>query len=187
MDEIIPNNTKPREEEYSMKKSLVRLFIYALLFMFVSLGVAAAAENYGGDYNYNSGGDPTFKAKLTGGEEVPPVTTKARGEAVFTLGKTGELTYTLRVKDLENAVAAHMHTGKKGEGGPPVAALFSGPMKAGKFSGVLAKGSFTDKDLIGPLAGKSIKDLVDMIKAGNVYVNVHTEKYGDGEIRGQVK
>ena len=68
-----------------------------------------------------------------------------------------------------------------------MAGLFAGPKKEGKFSGLLAKGTITDKDLIGPLAGKTVADLVAMIKDGGAYVNVHTDKYPDGEIRGQIK
>lgn len=168
-----------------MRKLRMHLFVYLMTFLFASLGVAVAAENYG---DSGSGGDPAFKTWLTGKQETPPVTTKAKGEVILKLEKKGtELTYTLKVKDIENVTAAHIHAGKKGEEGPPVANLFTGPTKTGKFSGVLAKGSITDTDLSGPLAGKTIKDLVEMIKAGGIYVNVHTEKYGNGEIRGQVK
>jgi CHRD domain len=60
-------------------------------------------------------------------------------------------------------------------------------VKKGKFSGVLRWGTLTAADLVGPLQGKSISDLVDQIKAGNAYVNVHTEKYPAGEIRGQIE
>jgi hypothetical protein len=41
-------------------------------------------------------------------------------------------------------------------------------------------------DLKGPLAGKQISDLVKMIKSGEAYVNVHTQKNQMGELRGQV-
>jgi hypothetical protein len=59
--------------------------------------------------------------------------------------------------------------------------------KAGRFSGILAKGKITEKDLIGPLEGKPISALIDAIKSGDTYVNVHTTKYPDGEIRGQLR
>ncbi len=129
-----------------------------------------------------------FEAKLSGKEVVPAVETKATGEADFKLSKDGtELTYILKLKDIENVTAAHIHTGMMGANGGPVAGLFAGPKKEGKFSGELAKGTITDKSLVGPLAGKKVGDLVEMIKGGGAYVNVHTDKYPDGEVRGQIK
>ncbi len=130
----------------------------------------------------------TFKAKLTGKDEVPAVMTKGGGEAIFKLSKDGkELSYELKVKGLENIAASHIHMGKVGEEGAPVVGLFGGPKKEGRFSGVLAKGLISDKDLVGPLAGKTISDLVTMIKDGDAYVNVHTAKDPGGEIRGEIK
>ena len=35
--------------------------------------------------------------------------------------------------------------------------------------------------------GKTLADLITQIKTGNTYVNVHTKKNPDGEIRGQLK
>ncbi len=145
--------------------------------MVASFGVMA------GEY----GGHHGFKSEITGGQVVPPVKTMAKGEAVFTLTKGDELTYKLTVTDMENVTAAHIHIGKMGKNGGPVAGLFAGPKKEGKFSGTLSEGTITAKELMGPLAGKSVKDLVALIKSGDAYVNVHTDKYPDGEIRGQIK
>ena len=154
----------------TLKLILVALFS---IFLTASIGLAAASG---------------FKAKLSGKEETPmAVKTKAKGEADFKLSKDGkELTYILKVKGIDNATAAHIHAGKKGEEGAPVVGLFKGP-KEGKFSGILAKGTITDKDLVGPLAGKTVEDLDKMIKDGDAYVNVHTKQVPSGEIRGQVE
>ena len=156
-----------------MKTVKVTLFIVLAVLVTASLGMAATMS---------------FKAELTGKEEVPAVMTKGGGEAIFKLSKDGkELTYEVTVKGLENITASHIHAGKKGEEGAPVVGLFGGPKKEGKFSGVLAKGTIMDKDLVGPLAGKTIGDLVAMIKDGGAYVNVHTAKVPNGELRGQIK
>jgi len=154
----------------TLKLILVALFS---IFLTTSIGLAAASG---------------FKAKLSGKEETPmAVKTKASGEADFKLSKDGkELTYILKVKNIENATAAHIHAGKKGEEGAPVVGLFKGP-KEGKFSGILAKGTITDADLVGPLAGKTVEDLDKMIKDGDAYVNVHTTTVPGGEIRGQLR
>ncbi len=153
-----------------------KLISFVALSVFLTASLAMAAAN------------GVFKARISGKEVVPPVATKATGSAFFKLSKDGkELTYVLKVKDIENVTVAHIHAGKKGESGAPVAPLFSGPKKEGKFSGTLAKGRITDKDLVGVLAGKTVGDLVTMIKEGDAYVNVHTVANPNGEIRGQIK
>jgi hypothetical protein len=132
--------------------------------------------------------EKSFKAKLSGKDEVPSVKTKAKGEIEFKLSKEGrELSYKLKVKNIENPTAAHIHLGIKGKSGPPVANLFSGPKKEGKFSGDLSEGIIMADNLSGDLMGKSIADLVQLIKSGEAYVNVHTDSKPDGEIRGQIK
>jgi hypothetical protein len=163
-----------KEETTVMRKLISSMFVTVLLVAYASLGLSATAH--------------TFKTMLSGKEVVPAVMTTASGEAVFKLEKDGtELNYKLTVKGLENVTAAHIHSGMKGKSGPPVIPLFAGPKKEGKFSGMLAEGTITAKDLRGALEGKSIEDVVKMIKAGELYVNVHTDAYPNGEIRGQIK
>jgi Cu/Zn superoxide dismutase len=129
----------------------------------------------------------SFKAKLTPKEETKKPESKASGKATFKLSKDGTtLHYKLQVKNIVDANAAHIHLAKKGSDGPPVAGLFASEKK-GKFSGVLAEGTLTDKDLMGTLQGKTMKDLIDVFKADEAYVNVHTNANPDGEIRGQIK
>lgn len=157
-----------------MKKVAIQLFVFLVLVLFVSIGIAA--------------GERSFKAKLSGGEVVPTVKTPAKGEAIFQLSKDGnELTYKLTVADIENVTAAHIHDGKYGKNGPPIVSLYAGPKKEGKFSGTLSEGTITAKDLMGSLKGKLFSHFIQMIEDGHAYVNVHTDKYPDGEIRGQIK
>ena len=114
-------------------------------------------------------------AKLTGKNEVPPVNTQATGTAQFQLSSDGkELNYDLSAINLNGFMMAHIHQGKAGENGQPVAPLQMG------------KGKVTSSDLQGSLAGKQISDLVDIIKNGQAYVNVHTDQNQNGEIRGQM-
>jgi hypothetical protein len=157
-----------------MKTAKMVLYGVFAVVLTASLGIAAAHH--------------THKATLTGSEIVPPVVTQATGEVTFALSEDGKtIAYTLTVKNIENATAAHIHAGKKGENGGPLAGLFAGPKKAGMFSGELAKGTITDKELMGPLAGKKVKDLDKIIEEGGAYVNIHTEKNPNGEVRGQIK
>jgi Cu/Zn superoxide dismutase len=131
--------------------------------------------------------EKSFKAKLTPKEETKQPVSKASGKAEFKLSKDGAtLSYKIHVKNLVDANGAHIHMAKKGADGPPMVGLFSGEKK-GKVSGVLAEGVISDKELIGPLQGKTVADLVNLIKSGDAYVNVHTNANPDGEIRGQIK
>jgi hypothetical protein len=118
---------------------------------------------------------PSFTAKLTGNDETPPVSTPATGTAHFQLSSDGkQLNYDLSATNLKGFMMAHIHQGKAGESGQPVVELSMG------------KGTITSSDLKGPLAGKQISDLVNMIKSGGAYVNVHTQQNQMGEIRGQI-
>ena len=144
-------------------------------------------------------GDLTYVAHLKGRHEVPATNSTAVGNAVFHLSKDGAaLEYRLIVANIDNVVAAHIHLGAAGVNGAVVAFLF-GPAapNGGRESGVLASGTITADQLIGPLAGHPLSDLVAQIEAGAAYVNVHTndgvapinEGPGDfpgGEIRAQM-
>ena len=161
-----------------MRSRTVWLSVFLHIFLTAYFAVAINTSAYSEE----------FKATLTGSKVVPPVKSKAKGEATFRLFK-GErrMLYRLSVTNIEDVTAAHIHKGKKGENGPPVVVLYSGSKKSGKYSGMLAEGIVTDYDLIGPLKGGTLEALVKMIYDGEAYVNVHTKKYPDGEIRGQIK
>lgn len=128
---------------------------------------------------------------LSGAEEVPAVETQARGVAIIKFTNDGDLTYKLNVANIENVLQAHIHLGEAGTNGPVVAFLYpDGPppvLIPGRFSGTLAEGTITADDLVGPLAGSDdIDALLEHIRNGNAYVNVHTQQNQGGEIRGQI-
>ena len=127
-----------------------------------------------------------FNAHLSGDNEVPPFDTQAQGQANFKISKDGtELYYKLIVANIENVRASHIHLGEPDANGPVVAFLFGGPKVVGQTQGVLAEGTITASNVIGPLAG-NFAALVDAIRSGNAYVNVHTDQRPAGEIRGQI-
>jgi len=116
-----------------------------------------------------------FTVKLSGSDELSPVNTPATGTAHFELSSDGKvLNYDLSTTNLKGFMMAHIHQGKTGENGPPVAELSMG------------KGKITSSDLKGPLEGKQLSDLVNLLKSGGAYVNVHTQQNQNGEIRGQI-
>jgi hypothetical protein len=166
-----------------MRKSHLILILSLLVALFTIAGTAAASP---------TGNNRNFRAHLTGAEEVPPAETQAQGQAIFQLSKDGsELHYKLIVANIENVKMAHIHLAPAGVNGPVVAWLYPGgpppQLIPDRFNGVLAEGTITAANLVGPLAGQTLDDLVDAIVAGNTYVNVHTSQYPGGEIRGQIR
>ena len=134
-----------------------------------------------------------FSATLSGDEEVPAVSTSATGTATFSISGS-QITYSVSVTNLQNPVVSHIHVAPTGENGPvrlnlcgtgaPVPDCTEG-------DGVLASGTN------GTTVGITFDELVAAMRAGNTYVNVHTDDgvgqpntgEGDmasGEIRGQI-
>jgi hypothetical protein len=133
-----------------------------------------------------------FRAHLSGSEEVPPVDTRAQGQAVFRLSADGtELHFKLIVANIENVTQAHIHLAPAGANGPVVVWLYPDAPPAqlipGRFNGVLAEGVITEANLVGQLAGQELSALIDELEAGNAYVNVHTSQFPPGEVRGQIR
>jgi hypothetical protein len=132
-----------------------------------------------------------FRAHLSGAQEVPPVDTRAQGQAIFQLSPDGmSIHYQLNVANIEDVLMAHIHMAPAGENGAVVVWLYPHEpppvLIPGRFQGVLAAGVITAADLVGPLTGQTLQDLLDAIEGGNTYVNVHTVANPGGEIRGQV-
>jgi hypothetical protein len=148
-------------------------------------------------------GGETFNATLTGAAQVPePTKSKAEGTLQLKVSADGkEIAYTLSVTGISNADGADLHLGASFANGPAVVKLFPRagfPARKGEFSGVLAQGKIDAGDLLGSMAGSKLQDLIDELKDGNAYVNVHTDDgaappnsgpgdYTLGEIRGQIK
>ncbi|MFL6471997.1 MAG: CHRD domain-containing protein [Nitrososphaeraceae archaeon] len=155
-----------------------RLKVMAIIssLVFASLGsMAILTQPSTTAYAQGQQQSQAFTAKLTGKDEVPPVNTQATGMAQFQLSSDGkEINYDLTTTNLNGFMMAHIHQGKAGENGQPVAPLQMG------------KGKIASSDLQGPLAGKQISDLVDLMKNGGAYANVHTQQNQNGEIRGQI-
>ena len=125
-----------------------------------------------------------FNAKLSGQQEVPPVQTTASGMAWFK-SMQDKVWFKLNVTDMQGVTQAHIHTGKQGENGPILVTLYKSNTPQ-PINGKLAYGNITANLLEGPMKGKQISDLTTAMSNGSTYVNVHTEKYPKGEIRGQI-
>ena len=118
---------------------------------------------------------------LTGDEEVPMRETRAQGQAMFRIADDGQsIDYKLIASNIENAFMAHIHMAPAGANGSivvwlyPSTATVPGPLGAGRHDGVLSQGTITAANLVGPLAGHPLSDLINLIRSGGGYVNVHT-------------
>lgn len=123
-----------------------------------------------------------FRAELSGANQVPPVSTTASGLATFTV-TDGVVAYRIDAFDLEDATAAHIHSGSASENGPIVVPLFAVEPPVTLQQGVLVNGEFTAADV----TELTFDELLDIMRSGDAYVDVHTTGNPAGEIRGQVQ
>lgn len=111
-----------------------------------------------------------MKVKLGGDQEVPPVKTEASGTGTITVKDDKTVSGSVTVKGI-NATAAHIHEAAAGKNGPVAIPL---EKKA-------------DGEFAVPAGSKLTDEQYKALKAGNLYVNVHSDAHKDGEIRGQLK
>jgi hypothetical protein len=107
------------------------------------------------------------KAEMTGAEEVPgPGDPDGKGTATVVVDDAANtVCFELTYSGLGKVTAAHIHTGAKGVAGPPAVTL---------------KG---DKGCVNadPTTVKALRD-----DPGSHYVNIHTDEFPKGAIRGQL-
>jgi hypothetical protein len=115
----------------------------------------------------SGGGTPVM---LSGSQEVPPVITSASGNGTITVGADMSVSGSVTTTGI-NGTAAHIHMGAMGSNGPVIVPLTK--TSDGVWS-VPAGAKFTEPQYVA-------------FKAGNTYVNVHSEANKGGEIRGQLK
>jgi len=129
---------------------------------------------------------PKFIIKLTGTQEVPPVQTNTVGTAQISAFSVAEdsLTYAINVANMTGVTAGHTHLGNVGENGPIVLTFFKYDSPRNNVS---ESGKITADMLEGPMKGKPLSDLALAGVNGSLYINIHTEKNPNGEIRGQVE
>jgi len=159
----------------------------------------------GGNADFNLG------THMTGAEEVftpvPPSTatpadSRAQGEAIFRVSADGSsVDFRLIASNIDNVIMSHIHCGNPGANGPIRMWLYPvigptgapGPSGSGPQNGVLASGTFNPRGVTCPDG----TPLLDAMRAGRTYVNVHTNDgvappntgpgdFPGGEIRGQL-
>ena len=129
-----------------------------------------------------------FEAVLSGQEEVPVRSTAANGRAQFVSDGTS-VRYSLEVDDINNMFMGHIHLAPAGVNGPirvwlqPVGATARGP----SFSvadKTIFEGTFTQANVQG---GVSLADVLNAMRNGGAYVNIHSDQFPGGEMRGQIR
>ena len=136
--------------------------------------------------------DSMFICQLEGNKVGPkPADTRSNGSVIFFLDESKqELTYKVLVEKIQDANMARLHIGSADKGGQLAAWLYPARedkkekhTMEGEFNGTLADGVVRPEDLKN---GITFEKLIDSLSNGNAYVNVHTEKFVTGAIRGQV-
>ena len=107
---------------------------------------------------------------LSGAEETPPVTTMASGTGKITVADDKTVTGSVNTTGMEGT-AAHIHLAAAGKAGPVIIPLMKGD----------------DGTWNVPAGAKLTDEQFASFKAGDLYVNVHSDAHKDGEIRGQLK
>ena len=111
-----------------------------------------------------------LSSRLSGAQEVPPVTTRGNGTATMTFNKeTKVLSYSVNYSGLS---------------GPAIAAHFHGPAPTGQNAGVKVPIPVGANPMQGSAQIKD-EDVADLL-GGRWYINIHTDANKGGEIRGQV-
>jgi len=150
----------------------------------------------------------TFKARLRGLGEAPPVATQASGSFTATLSSDGTtLSYTVTYANLNaQVIFSHIHFGFTKEvggvmvflcgpaagaaGGPP--AGFPNPPACPDTTSGTVSGTVTAANVVGPNSqgitpGADFAKVVQAMREGAAYVNVHSTRSPGGEIRGPVR
>ncbi len=126
----------------------------------VAVLAAAFGVAYAGD----------MSVKLTGAQEVPAVDTKATASGKISVAADNSVTGSIKTSGIVGTVA-HIHEAAMGKNGPPIITLEK-----------------TGDDTFSVPAGSKLTDAqLASLKAGNLYVNVHSAEHKPGEIRAQLK
>jgi hypothetical protein len=108
--------------------------------------------------------------KLSGDQEVPPVTSTATGLGTIVIKNDKTVSGNIKTTGIEGTVA-HIHLAEPGKNGPPIITLTK----------------TADNTWSVPEGAKLSDDQYKSFKDGNLYVNVHSAEHKGGEIRTQLK
>lgn len=168
--------------------------------IFPVLGVAALTALAGSATAHDNKHNrfEVVRAVLQGSNEVPSVSTEARGRFRAVIDEDSQLiTYTLSYEGLEGGTPlfAHIHLGERHTNGGVMVFLCGGGTKPDPCPGPSAEitGSIGPADVVAigtqqvPVGDAGFAEVLAALRVpGQAYVNVHTTASPGGEIRGQV-
>lgn len=155
----------------------------------VAVALTAGAISFFAMAPLVSAASGSASTSLNGSNEVPSVSTEAYGNYSSDSSNDESVNFKLDVFKIEDTTAAHLHCGKSGENGPVVVGLFESSNGV-DINGTLVSGTFDNDDVADmgscPTPIYDIQDLKKSIEKGEIYVNVHSKDFPNGEIRGQL-
>jgi hypothetical protein len=164
------------------------------LFLVAALGVSLVPLLVMGQ-----GRPKTLHTPLVGFEEVPAVSTSARGGFEARIdGANTQMSYVLQYENLTgNVTQSHIHFGARATNGGISIWLCGTAANPGPVgtpvcpaSGTVVR-TVTAADVVGPsgqgIAAGEFSEILEAMRAGAAYVNVHTTTSPGGEIRGQLR
>jgi hypothetical protein len=122
-----------------------------------------------------------YRTDLIGEAEVPPLFSESNG-TVFVIGNEIKLWYQVNVSSLDKVTGVYLYKGDRTENGEVLVSLLNESKPSGVINGVLAQGTIDTSSLLGPV--KNLTSLIELINQNMTYVNIHTSKFPEGELRG---
>ena len=172
-----------------MRSLRVKLAVAVAVIGAVAITAAAVAGNR-----------PKLGTALRGYEEVPAISTAGHGTFQARISKSSqEIPFTLTYDDLEGAVTqSHIHFGQKsvnggivvwlcqtGQAAAPAGTAVCPPPPA-TVTGVITPAQVVAQTPNQGIEAGAFDELVNALRAGVAYANVHSTKWPGGEIRGQL-
>ena len=154
----------------------------------------------------------SFRTDLVGEAEVPPLFSESYGSALV-FGNDSSLTYQINVTSLDNVTGAFLYKGDTSENGEVLVSLLNSTEPSGVIDGKLVEGTINSSSILVPLANlttnltsampaannlttnltsampapapaSKLASLIDLMNQNMTYINIHTSKFPEGELRG---